>query len=61
MFQDWERHRLIPSDHQRILSLGEMLCVHHGVVPRLFLQDLQGLLVLWVRERVPLLVQQAAQ
>ena len=31
MFLDWEHHRLIPSERQRIradiLSLGEMLCI----------------------------------
>ena len=35
--------------------------VHHGVVPRLFLQGLQALLVPWRGERVPLLLQQAAR
>ena len=35
--------------------------VHYGAVPRLFLQDLQGLLVPWGGEGVPLLLQQAAQ
>ena len=48
MVLDWERHRLIPSDHQRIRAGIPLLgidAVHHGVVPHLFLQDLQALLM----------------
>ena len=59
MFLDWEHHKLIGSERQRIragiLSLRD--AAHHGVVPYLFLEDLQRLLVRWAAERVSPLLQ----
>ena len=56
--------RLIPSQHQwiraGILSLGEMLFIM-VLFHTSFLQDLQGFLVPWSGERVPLLLHQAAR